>query len=55
MGSACVVPLRAFDRRRFKNIVVDVFSVAPEVAELLVPEGLFSVKFETHERIPGVR
>ena len=55
LSHACVVPLREFDRRRFRNIVVDDLSVTPDIAELLVPEGLFSVTFEGHKRIPGVR
>ena len=36
-------------------MAMDEFSVTPEVAEVLVPDGLFSVRFETRERVPGVR
>ena len=38
-----------------RNIVVDDLSVTPDIAELLVSEALFSVTFEGHKRILGVR
>jgi len=50
----CVVPLRPFDQRKLRETVVDELSVPLDVVELLVPEGLFSVKFESHSHIPGV-
>ena len=50
----CVARLRASDRRRFQETVVDKFSISPEMAELLVPDALFSAKFETDSHIPGV-
>ena len=34
--------------------VVNQLSIVPEVAEFLVPEGLFSVRFESCSPIPGV-
>ena len=49
-----VVPLRASNRGRLMKIVVDEFSITPEVSELVVPEGLFSASFESHARVPGV-
>ncbi|KAF9649472.1 hypothetical protein BDM02DRAFT_3230271 [Thelephora ganbajun] len=36
------------------NIVIDEFSVTREVAELVVPEELFSVRFESHAHVQGV-
>ncbi|KAF9783951.1 hypothetical protein BJ322DRAFT_1109804 [Thelephora terrestris] len=53
-NSSTLVPLREFDWRRLRNIVVDDLAVTPAVADLLVPEGLFHVTFKTHERISGV-
>ena len=34
--------------------MVDEFSVTLEVVDLIVPEGLYSVKFESHSHVPGV-
>jgi len=34
--------------------VVDQLSIVPEVAEFLVPGGLFSVKFDSCSHVPGV-
>ncbi|KZT25056.1 hypothetical protein NEOLEDRAFT_1093490 [Neolentinus lepideus HHB14362 ss-1] len=47
-------PLRSSDRRRLKQRIADKFQLSPEDAELLVPDGLKSVKFESHQGKPGV-
>jgi len=36
------------------NTVADQLSIVPKVAELLVPEGLVFVKFESCSRVAGV-
>ncbi|KAF9238328.1 hypothetical protein BU15DRAFT_47811 [Melanogaster broomeanus] len=47
-------PLRSSDRRKLKQRVVQEFGVSPEVGDLLVPDGLMSLKVETHLNEPGV-
>lgn len=47
-------PLRSSDRRKLKQRVIQNFSLDPDVGEDLVPDGLLSVKFETHTYDPGV-
>lgn len=51
-GTRPVVPLR--DRRRLTKAVAKECSLSSDMAESLVPEGLFSVKFENHSGAPGV-
>ena len=51
-GICLVVPLR--DRRRLTKAVAKECSLSSDMAESLVPEGLFSVKFENHSGVPGV-
>ena len=51
---ACAVPLRATDWGKLQNTVTNDFSVTLEIVDLLVPEGLFSVRFETHSHVEGV-
>ena len=34
--------------------MVDEFSIPLSIVELIVPEGLFSVRFESHSHVPGV-
>ena len=34
--------------------MVDGFSIPPDIVELLVPEGLYSVRFESHTHVSGV-
>lgn len=46
-------PLRSSDRRKLKQKVVATFGIAPEDGELLVPDGLESMKFSTHLEEPG--
>lgn len=48
-------PLRSSDRRKLKQRVVAAFNISPEDGELLVPDGLESLKFSTHLEDPGVR
>ena len=48
-------PLRTSDRKKLRQRVVQEFSLSSEVGELLVPEGLLSVKYTSHSRVPGVR
>ncbi|KZT25055.1 hypothetical protein NEOLEDRAFT_1134285 [Neolentinus lepideus HHB14362 ss-1] len=47
-------PIRSSDRRRLKQGIADKFQLSPEDAELLVPDGLKSVKFKSHQGKPGV-
>ncbi|KAL0952792.1 hypothetical protein HGRIS_007017 [Hohenbuehelia grisea] len=47
-------PLRSSERRKLKQKIVQVFSIPPEDGDLLVPDGLLSVKFSTHLGDPGV-
>ncbi|TDL26969.1 hypothetical protein BD410DRAFT_783083 [Rickenella mellea] len=47
-------PLRSSDRRKLKQRVVDRFNLQPDEGDILVPEGLQSVKFTTHVDEPGV-
>ncbi|KAF9784781.1 hypothetical protein BJ322DRAFT_1109491 [Thelephora terrestris] len=47
-------PLRTSDRKKLRLKVIQEFSLSPEVGELLIPEGLLSVKYTSHSRIPGV-
>lgn len=56
-GSTFVAPLRSSDRRKFKQRVIQEFSlqdVSSEDGDRLVPDGLLSVKFSTHSGEPGV-
>ena len=48
-------PLRSSDRRKLKQKVIAAFGISPEDGELLVPDGLESMKFSTHLDEPGVR
>jgi hypothetical protein len=48
-------PLRSSDRRRLKQRVVESFQTSSEDGDLLVPDGILSVKFSTHLNEPGVR
>ncbi|KAJ6482936.1 eukaryotic translation initiation factor SUI1 family protein [Mycena vitilis] len=47
-------PLRSSDRRKLKQRVVASFGISPEDGDLLVPEGILSVKFHTHLNEPGI-
>jgi hypothetical protein len=50
-----LAPLRTSDRKKLKQRVIEGFSLSPEIGDLLVPEGLLSVKYTSHSRVPGVR
>ncbi|KAH7908853.1 hypothetical protein BJ138DRAFT_1115485 [Hygrophoropsis aurantiaca] len=47
-------PLRSSDRRKLKQRIVNAFSLSSEDGDLLVPEGIMSIKFSTHLDEPGV-
>ncbi|KAH7922526.1 hypothetical protein BV22DRAFT_1070355 [Leucogyrophana mollusca] len=47
-------PLRSSDRRKLKQRVSQTFSLSPEDGDLLVPDGIMSIKFSTHLDEPGV-
>ncbi|RXW25184.1 hypothetical protein EST38_g715 [Candolleomyces aberdarensis] len=46
--------LRSSDRRKLKQRVTSAFNLSPEDGDLLVPDGIESVKFSTHLEEPGV-
>jgi translation initiation factor 2D len=48
-------PLRSSDRRKLKQRVVSAYGISPEDGDVLVPDGILSVKFSTHVEEPGVR
>ncbi len=50
-----LAPLRGSDRRKLRQKVVQAYQISTEEGDLLVPEGLQSVKFLTHLEEPGVR
>lgn len=52
---ATLAPLRTSDRKKLRQRLIQEFSLSPEIGELLVPEGLLSVKYTSHSRVPGVR
>ncbi|KAG2005858.1 eukaryotic translation initiation factor SUI1 family protein [Coprinopsis cinerea AmutBmut pab1-1] len=47
-------PLRSSDRRKLKQKVVSAYGISPEDGDLLVPDGLESLKFTTHLDEPGI-
>lgn len=51
-----LAPLRSSDRRKLKQRALQSFAqIPPEDGDVLVPDGLLSVKFSTHLDEPGVR
>jgi translation initiation factor 2D len=48
-------PLRSSDRRKLKQRVITAFNLQAEDGDVLVPDGIESVKFSTHLEEPGVR
>lgn len=46
--------LRSSDRRKLKQRVASAFNLSAEDGDLLVPDGIESVKFSTHLEEPGV-
>ncbi|KAJ7260911.1 eukaryotic translation initiation factor SUI1 family protein [Mycena haematopus] len=46
-------PLRSSDRRKLKQRVVSSYGISSEDGDMLVPEGIFSAKFNTHLSEPG--
>ncbi|KAH9477154.1 Eukaryotic translation initiation factor 2D [Psilocybe cubensis] len=47
-------PLRSSDRRKLKQRAITSYSLTPEEGDVLVPDGILSVKFSTHVDEPGV-
>ncbi|KAG6811004.1 hypothetical protein H0H92_009381 [Tricholoma furcatifolium] len=47
-------PLRSSDRRKLKQRVVSSFGISSEDGDLLVPDGIQSIKFTTHLEEQGV-
>ncbi|KAJ7279119.1 eukaryotic translation initiation factor SUI1 family protein [Mycena rebaudengoi] len=47
-------PLRSSDRRKLKQRVLSAHGLSSEDGDLLVPDGILSVKFSTHLDEPGV-
>ena len=47
-------PLRSSDRRKLKQRVVAAYNLTSEDGDLLVPDGIQSVKFSTHLDEHGV-
>ena len=48
-------PLRNSDRKKLKQRVVTAFNLQAGDGDVLVPDGIGSVKFSTHLEEPGVR
>lgn len=46
--------MRSSDRRKLKQQVVTSFGISFEDGDLLVPDGIMSVKFSTHLSEPGI-
>ncbi|KAJ7353685.1 eukaryotic translation initiation factor SUI1 family protein [Mycena albidolilacea] len=47
-------PLRSSDRRKLKQRAIASFGLSPEDGDVLVPEGILSVKFNTHLNEHGI-
>ncbi|KAJ7088555.1 eukaryotic translation initiation factor SUI1 family protein [Mycena crocata] len=47
-------PLRSSDRRKLRQRVISVYALSPEDGDILVPDGILSVKFTTHLNEPGI-
>ncbi|KAF9478572.1 eukaryotic translation initiation factor SUI1 family protein [Pholiota conissans] len=47
-------PLRSSDRRKLKQRIVAAYGITSEEGDILVPDGLLSIKFSTHVEEPGV-
>ncbi|KAG6837743.1 hypothetical protein H0H93_001669 [Arthromyces matolae] len=47
-------PLRSSDRKKLKQRVISIFGISSEDGDLLVPDGIQSIKFMTHLEQPGV-
>ncbi|KAG6890228.1 hypothetical protein C0995_010241 [Termitomyces sp. Mi166 len=53
-GLKTSTPLRSSDRRKLRQRVVSAFGISSEDGDLLVPDGIQSVKFTTHLEEHGV-
>ena len=47
-------PLRSSDRRKLKQRIESNFAISSEDGDILVPDGILSLKFSTHLDEPGV-
>ena len=47
-------PLRSSDRRKLKQRIESTFAISSEDGDILVPDGILSLKFSTHLDEPGV-
>lgn len=47
-------PLRSSDRRKLKQRIESTFGLSSEDGDILVPDGILSLKFSTHLNEPGV-
>jgi len=47
-------PLRSSDRRKLKQRIESTFAISSEDGDILVPDGILSLKFSTHLNEPGV-
>ena len=54
VSESILAPLRSSDRKKLRQRLTQEFSLSQEIGELLVPEGLLSVKYTSHSRVPGV-
>jgi len=48
-------PLKNSDRRKLKQRVIVSYGITNEEGDVLVPDGILSVKFNNHVGEPGVR
>ncbi|RDB15094.1 Eukaryotic translation initiation factor 2D [Hypsizygus marmoreus] len=53
-GTKTSAPLRSSDRRKLKQRVVSTFGISPDDGDILVPDGIQSMKFITHLDEPGI-
>ena len=53
-GLKTSAPLRSSDRRKLKKHIVSLYGLQPEEGDILMPEGILSVKFSTHIEEHGV-
>ncbi|KAF8183745.1 hypothetical protein K438DRAFT_1974778 [Mycena galopus ATCC 62051] len=54
LGTKTSAPLRSSDRRKLKQRIISSYGLAVEDGDVLVPDGILSVKFNTHLNEPGI-
>jgi translation initiation factor 2D len=47
-------PLRSSDRRKLKQRIASTYAISSEDGDILVPDGILSLKFSTYLDEPGV-